>query len=44
MLVDQSSILTEGNGDWKCFVASVFTICDMQYQEFGISATAKTYN
>lgn len=42
MLVDQSSILTEGNGDWEFFVALATINCAMQYRYGGVSATVKT--
>lgn len=32
MLVDQSSILTEGNEDWEFFVALATINCAMQYR------------
>jgi hypothetical protein len=41
MLVDQSSILTEGNGDWKPFVVLATINCAMQYRYGGLSATLK---
>jgi hypothetical protein len=43
MLVDQSGILTEGNGDWKPFVVLAIINCAMQYRYGGLSATVKAF-
>jgi len=44
MLVDQFSILTEGNGYWELFVVLATINCAMQYRNIGISATVMTHS
>jgi len=39
MLVDQSIILTEGNGSWECFIVITTVRRTRQHEAFGIFAT-----